>query len=389
MKKLLFLLLFLLTNSLAVSEVEYRKWQKNETFLKFLETNSLPLALWRDLDSEDKELTNEIREGEDYQILWNDDKIEQVLIPINGTSLQIHIYKDIADKYTLTFTPIVFDTQTRAVRLNLRKNSNASTDIQDFTNSSSLSRALYNAFSGGVNFHAMQEGDEILILYERKERFGQNIGIILKMASVEVNRRPSKVYKFKDTYFDAKGKEMESFLLAAPLAKYTRISSKFSSGRYHPILKKYRAHLGVDYAAPTGTPVRSAGSGVVSFAGTQSGYGKVVKITHGSGYSTLYAHLSRIATKKGRKVSQGQTIGYVGSTGLSTGAHLHFGLYLNNRAINPFSVVKITKTELKGKEKDEFTEAIKAHELELQAFIDANNTTPPRENTDFINKMEF
>lgn len=389
MKKLLFLLLFLLTNSLAVSEVEYRKWQKNETFLKFLETNSLPLALWRDLDSEDKELTNEIREGEDYQILWNDDKIEQVLIPINGTSLQIHIYKDIADKYTLTFTPIVFDTQTRAVRLNLRKNSNASTDIQDFTNSSSLSRALYNAFSGGVNFHAMQEGDEILILYERKERFGQNIGIILKMASVEVNRRPSKVYKFKDTYFDAKGKEMESFLLAAPLAKYTRISSKFSSGRYHPILKKYRAHLGVDYAAPTGTPVRSAGSGVVSFAGTQSGYGKVVKITHGSGYSTLYAHLSRIATKKGRKVSQGQTIGYVGSTGLSTGAHLHFGLYLNNRAINPFSVVKITKTELKGKEKDEFAEAIKAHELELQAFIDANNTTPPRENTDFINKMEF
>lgn len=389
MKKLLFLLLFLLTNSLAVSEVEYRKWQKNETFLKFLETNSLPLALWRDLDSEDKELTNEIREGEDYQILWNDDKIEQVLIPINGTSLQIHIYKDIADKYTLTFTPIVFDTQTRAVRLNLRKNSNASTDIQDFTNSSSLSRALYNAFSGGVNFHAMQEGDEILILYERKERFGQNIGIILKMASVEVNRRPSKVYKFKDTYFDAKGKEMESFLLAAPLAKYTRISSKFSSGRYHPILKKYRAHLGVDYAAPTGTPVRSAGSGVVSFAGTQSGYGKVVKITHGSGYSTLYAHLSRIATKKGRKVSQGQTIGYVGSTGLSTGAHLHFGLYLNNRAINPFSVVKITKTELKGKEKDEFTEATKAHELELQAFIDANNTTPPRENTDFINKMEF
>lgn len=389
MKKLLFLLLFLLTNSLAVSEVEYRKWQKNETFLKFLETNSLPLALWRDLDSEDKELTNEIREGEDYQILWNDDKIEQVLIPINGTSLQIHIYKDIADKYTLTFTPIVFDTQTRAVRLNLRKNSNASTDIQDFTNSSSLSRALYNAFSGGVNFHAMQEGDEILILYERKERFGQNIGIILKMASVEVNRRPSKVYKFKDTYFDAKGKEMESFLLAAPLAKYTRISSKFSSGRYHPILKKYRAHLGVDYAAPTGTPVRSAGSGVVSFAGTQSGYGKVVKITHGSGYSTLYAHLSRIATKKGRKVSQGQTIGYVGSTGLSTGAHLHFGLYLNNRAINPFSVVKITKTELKGKEKDEFAEATKAHELELQAFIDANNTTPPRENTDFINKMEF
>lgn len=388
MKKLL-LLLFLVAQSLAISEAEPRKWQKNETFLKFLELNSLPLSLWRDLDSEDKELTNEIREGESYQILWNDDKIEQVLIPINGTSLQIHIYKNIKGNYELVFTPIAFESEIRAVRLNLRKGSNATTDIQDATGSASLARAFTAAFSGSADFHAMQEGDEIAILYERRERAGQFAGVSIKMASAQVNRRPHKVYAFKDSFFDAKGKEMESFLLSSPLAKFTRISSKFSSGRYHPILKKYRAHLGVDYAAPAGTPVRSAGSGVVSFAGTQSGYGKVVKVQHGSGYSTLYAHLSRIAAKKGQKVGQGQTIGYVGSTGLSTGAHLHFGLYLNNRAINPFSMVKITKTELKGKDKDDFFAAAKAHEIELQGFIDANNTTPPKELGNFENKVVF
>ncbi|MCM4450335.1 M23 family metallopeptidase, partial [Escherichia coli] len=129
------------------------------------------------------------------------------------------------------------------------------------------------------------------------------------------------------------------------------------------ILKRYRAHLGIDYAAPTGTPVKSAGKGVVTFIGTKGGYGNVIQIKHDSGYMTLYAHLSRFAKiKNGQKVNQGQVIAYVGSTGMSTGPHLHFGVYLNNKAINPASVVKIAKSELSGKAKENFKHIIAGYE---------------------------
>ena len=236
----------------------------------------------------------------------------------------------------------------------------------------------------------MQKGDKVSILYERKERLGQRFGdIVVKMVTVEVNKKPNSVFFFNDTYYDANGKELESFLLTQPV-KYTRISSYFTRSRYHPVLRKYRAHLGVDFAAPTGTPVRSAGSGVVSFVGTKGGYGKTVQVNHGQGYSTLYAHLSRFAAiKRGQKVKQGQTIAYVGSTGVSTGPHLHFGLYLNNRAINPLSVVKISRSELKGDKKKEFENTIVLYQEKLQEFIKNKNTVPKKESLPFENYVEL
>lgn len=387
-KKGLLLCLFV-AQMLAVVSIEEREWAKNEFFLKFLENNSLPASLYWDLDSQDKELASEIKEGQKYQILWKDnEQIEQILIPVNGSDLQIHIYKNLADKFELHYTPVSYETQTRVLRLNIENS--AYQDVEKATGSTPVARAMLNAFAGSVDFRAMQKGDEVVLLYERKERLGQRFGdIVLKMAMIEVNKKPSKVFLYKDSFYDTTGKEMESFLLSTPV-KFTRVSSGFTRARYHPILKKYRAHLGVDYAAPAGTPVKSAGNGTISFVGTKTGYGKTVIIQHGSGYSTLYAHLSRFASiRKGQKVAQGQLIAYVGSTGLSTGAHLHFGLYLNNRAINPFSMVKITKAALKGKEKEEFAKVMAAYEQEAQAFIDANNTTPPKELGAFEKVIEF
>lgn len=384
-----FLLCLLVAQMLGVASVEEVEWVKNETFLKFLDRQKLPTSLYWDLDYHDKELATEIREGQKYQILWNDDnQIEQVLIPINGSDLQIHIYKDLEGKYVLIYSPISYDTQTRVLRLKIENS--AYQDVENATGSTPVARAMLNAFAGSVDFRAMQKGDEVLLLYERKERMGQRFGdIVLKMATIEVNKKAYKVFFYKDSYFDTSGKEMESFLLITPV-KFTRISSYFTRARYHPILKKYRAHLGVDYAAPHGTPVKSAGSGVISFVGTKTGYGKTVIVRHGSGYSTLYAHLSRFASiRSGQKVAQGQLIAYVGSSGLSTGAHLHFGLYLNNKAINPFSMVKITKAALKGNDKEEFAKVMAAYEAELQGFIDTNNTTPPKELGNFEKTVEF
>jgi murein DD-endopeptidase MepM/ murein hydrolase activator NlpD len=122
--------------------------------------------------------------------------------------------------------------------------------------------------------------------------------------------------------------------------EFTRISSGFSSARFHPILKTWRAHKGIDYPAPVGTPVRSTASGRIVFAGVQNGYGKVVRVQHRGAFSTLYAHLSRIAPgmKSGSRVTQGDVIGYVGQTGWATGPHLHYEFRVDNDPRNPLTI---------------------------------------------------
>lgn len=150
-------------------------------------------------------------------------------------------------------------------------------------------------------------------------------------------------------YFAPNGESMRKMFLKSPL-KYGRVSSRFSRARFHPILKVRRPHLGVDYAAPTGTPIRSVGDGVVQFAGWAGGGGKVIKLRHGSTYQTAYKHLSRFAAgvRPGKRVQQGDIIGYVGSTGLSTAPHLHFEFFVNGRFVDPLSQRFPAADPLKG-----------------------------------------
>ena len=139
-------------------------------------------------------------------------------------------------------------------------------------------------------------------------------------------------------YYDENGAAMRSAFLSAPL-KYNRISSRFTNRRFHPVLKKWRAHRGVDYAARTGTPVRSTADGVVTFAGKKGGYGNLILVSHFKIYTTAYGHLHKFAkgVRKGRQVRQGQVIGYVGSTGLSTGPHLHYEFRVRGTHRDPLS----------------------------------------------------
>ncbi|HSD75138.1 MAG TPA: M23 family metallopeptidase, partial [Steroidobacteraceae bacterium] len=140
-------------------------------------------------------------------------------------------------------------------------------------------------------------------------------------------------------YYTPDGQSLRKTFLRAPV-EFSRISSRFNPRRRHPILNTIRAHKGVDYAAPTGTPVRAAGDGRVHFRGRQGGYGNVVAIEHGGGISTLYGHLSRFAkgASQGQRVRQGQVIGYVGSTGLASGPHLHYEYRVNGVHRNPQTV---------------------------------------------------
>lgn len=137
-------------------------------------------------------------------------------------------------------------------------------------------------------------------------------------------------------YFAPDGSSLRRMFLKSPI-RYGRISSRFQTRRFHPVLKVNRPHHGVDYAAPIGTPIRAVGSGVVTFAGWSGGGGNVIKLRHNSTYETAYKHLSRLGpgVRRGTRVQQGQTIGYVGTTGLSTGPHLHFEFYVNGRYVDP------------------------------------------------------
>lgn len=182
----------------------------------------------------------------------------------------------------------------------------------------------------------IRKGDRFNFIYEQHKKDEELLseGNILAAQFINDGKTFSAI-RFTDSngdtsYYSADGKNMKSTFLKSPM-KFSRISSGFSKRRYHPVLKKWRAHKGIDYAAATGTPIRTTANGKISFMGRKGGYGRVVIINHGGRYSTLYAHMSRFkkSLRTGSYVKQGQTIGYVGRSGLATGPHLHYEFRVN------------------------------------------------------------
>ncbi len=203
---------------------------------------------------------------------------------------------------------------------------------------------LSDIYAWTVDFFGLQKGDRFRMLYHEKYCEGESIGID-RVDYAEFLRGESclkAVYYDQgdggNTYWNEKGESMRKAFLKAPL-KFTRISSGYSLHRRHPVYGTVRAHTGIDYAAPTGTPVMSIGDGTVLSAGWGSGgAGKMIKVRHNSVYTSAYLHLSRIAVKAGQRVSQGQVIGYVGMTGTATGPHLDFRIWKNGSPINPLKL---------------------------------------------------
>lgn len=202
----------------------------------------------------------------------------------------------------------------------------------------------------------IRRGDRFSVIYEEIYQEGERLrgGEILAVTFVNAGKRHTAIRHpgagGQVEYYTADGRPMRKAFLRTPV-EFSRISSRFSLGRKHPILGRMRAHRGVDYAAPTGTPIMASGNGVVTFRGWQSGYGNTVIIDHGNRKTTLYAHLSRFAgdVRKGQRVRQGQTIGFVGMTGLATGPHLHYEFRINGVHRDPLTVVLPPADPLTGK----------------------------------------
>ncbi len=216
--------------------------------------------------------------------------------------------------------------------------------LMDAEASPELAIKLSEIFAWQIDFYHLQKGDNFKVIYE--ELFvDSNFFAIGKIKGAHFNHNGKDYYAVPFTqdsvfqYFDEEGNSLRKAFLKAPL-EFGRISSRYSKSRLHPILKTRRPHLGVDYAAPIGTPVRTTGDGIIAEVGYSGGAGKFIKVRHNSVYTTMYLHLSRYAKglKKGMSVEQGQVIGYVGSTGLSTGPHLDYRFFVNGNAVDPLKV---------------------------------------------------
>ncbi len=210
---------------------------------------------------------------------------------------------------------------------------------------------LAEIFSGDIDFHrALRKGDHFSVVYETLEGDGEPLrsGRVLSAEFVNAGKVHQAMWFREPTvggtvpakggYYTLEGESLRRAFLASPM-EFSRVSSGFKM-RFHPILQKWRAHLGVDYAAATGTPVRTVADGVVDFAGVQNGFGNVVFVKHRNNQTTVYAHLSRISVKKGQSVSQGQNIGAVGATGWATGPHLHFEFRVNGVHHDPQTIAR-------------------------------------------------
>jgi len=204
---------------------------------------------------------------------------------------------------------------------------------------------LANAFGYDIDFaQDLRQGDSFTVIYDDVYREGERLrdGEIVGATFINRGKRYS-AFRYTDAagntmFYSDDGRPLRKAFLRTPV-EFTRISSLFTAGRMHPILGTMRAHRGVDYAAPSGTPIHAAGDGKITFRGWQNGYGNVVILQHGGHYSTLYGHMSRFASiRDGQRVSQGQTIGYVGATGMATGPHLHYEFRIDGTHRDPLSV---------------------------------------------------
>ncbi len=237
--------------------------------------------------------------------------------------------------------------------------------------SQNLTMELANIFGWDIDFALdIRQGDRFTVIYEEIFKNGEKLqdGNILAAEFINHGTRYRALRYVDPTtgdagYYSPDGHSLRKAFLRSPV-NFSRISSRFTRKRYHPVLHKVRSHKGVDYVAPTGTPVRASGDGKVIFSGRKGGYGNVVILKHGGRYSTVYAHLSRFnrRARVGNRIQQGQIIGYVGATGLASGPHLHYEFRVNGVHRNPLTVKFPSTYPIPKRHRDNF-------ELTTQAYV--------------------
>ena len=283
-----------------------------------------------------------IREGNKYTMLCTNDTLRKARFFIYESSPSSYVVFDLGD--SLKVYAGEKEIKVKIVSSSGVINGSLWKTMADAKADPNLAIALSEIYQWTIDFYAIQKGDEFKAIYEELYIGDESIGLgKILSAWFKHNGKDIYAYRFvQDStadYFDDQAASLRRSFLKAPL-KFSRISSRFSNSRFHPVLRIRRPHHGVDYAAPRGTPVHAIGNGTILTASFAGGDGRLIKIRHNATYTTAYMHLSGFAsgTHSGAHVSQGQVIGFVGSSGLSTGPHLDFRFYRNGEAIDPLKV---------------------------------------------------
>lgn len=325
-------------------EVIQDKINRNQVFSRILAAHNVSMKEIDDITSKSKSVFDlrKLRAGNPFTILKSKDtdEVNYFVYEINKADYVVFDLRKGIEVYKKR-KKVVTKRQTSAGTIN----SSLSMAVQKSGSSQTVALELARIFAWTIDFFHLKKGDAYKLIYDEEFVEGESIGIS-RIHTAWFQHRGKETYAIKFTqdgiedFYDINGENIKKAFLKAPL-KYSRISSKYSKRRFHPILKRYRPHLGVDYAAPRGTPIYAVGNGTVIKASYSRGNGRYVKIKHNKTYTTQYLHMSKFAKgmKKGKRVSQGDIIGYVGSTGLATGPHLCFRFWKNGKQVDPLKVI--------------------------------------------------
>jgi murein DD-endopeptidase MepM/ murein hydrolase activator NlpD len=354
--------------------ITYGEVQKNENLSEIL----TPFVGYRMVDklartTRDIFDVRKIRPGNPYAVIQTNDSLKQTLFfvyEITKTDFVVYDFRDSLRVYR--------DEKPVTKKIKAAKGTIESSLWNAFIDQGidiNLALKMADIYAWTVDFYGIQKGDRFKLIYEELSIDTVPIGIG-KVMGAEFQTSDNNFYAFyfeQDSignYFDETGENLQRTFLKAPL-RFSRISSRFTGKRMHPILKRYTSHYGVDYAAPKGTPVVALGDGKVVMAKWNGGYGHYVKIKHNSVYSTGYGHLSKYGKgiKAGVYVKQGDVIGYVGSTGLSTGPHLDFRVYKNKTPIDPLKMESPPAEPVSKKNQDAYMEKIKPLKYSLDYIL--------------------
>lgn len=305
------------------------------------------------------------------------------LIDTDGKLKELKYFKNTLDSIKFSRTTAGFISQEASLKPEIRQSFRQGTINSSLFMAgkqaglpNNLTMDLANIFGWDVDFALdIKKGDQFKVMFEEQFLDGKKIGtgdILSAEFTNDGTTYRAVRYTNKDgvtKYFTPDGRGMNKAFLRTPV-DFARISSQFNLGRLHPVLNTIRAHKGTDYAASTGTPIRATGDGKVILAGRKGGYGNCVIIQHGQGYETLYGHMNTFAkgVTTGSRVSQGQIIGYVGSTGLATGPHLHYEFHMNGQVRNPVTVTLPQSMGVASNEKSRFLAATQTLVAKLDAF---------------------
>ncbi|MBL7873040.1 MAG: peptidoglycan DD-metalloendopeptidase family protein [Cyclobacteriaceae bacterium] len=331
----------MVVNNLLVVEDEVKR---NQRFTDLLSGYTVPVTIMQQLNLLPRSVYDfrKISAHKKYTLLVEHDSLKTVRALVYEPNAVDYVVFHFKDSLMIESCQRRVDTLER--QISGRIESTLSHTIEALNISHDLTNKFVDIFAWQVDFQRLQKGDQFKLIYEENLVDEVPIGIG-RIVGVYFEHSNSGYYAFPfdqgdgADYFDEKGNSLRKALLKYPI-EFTRISSRYSKNRFHPVVKVFRPHLGTDFAAPTGTPIRSVGDGIIEEAQYKTNNGNYVKVRHNGTYTTGYLHMSKIASgiKAGTRVKQGQTIGYVGSTGLATGPHLCYRFWKNGVQVDALKI---------------------------------------------------